>query len=35
MGLIKRRDSYYVEFFVVDDGSALKLANGGGGQLKR
>ena len=29
MGLTKRRDSYYVEFRVVDDGEALRLANGG------
>ena len=35
MGLTKRKDSYYVEFSVLDDGEALKLANGGGGQLKR
>jgi len=28
-------DSYYVEFHVVDDGEALRLASGGGGQLKR
>ena len=33
MGLTKRRDSYYVEFAVLDDGEALKLARGG--QLKR
>ena len=31
MGLTKRKDSYYVEFSVLDDGEALKLANGGGG----
>ncbi len=35
MGLTKRKDSYYVEFPVLDDGEALKLASGGGGQLKR
>src|SRR4029077_17890949 len=35
MGLTKRKDSYYVEFSVLDDGEALKLASGGGGQLKR
>jgi hypothetical protein len=35
MGLTKRKDSYYVEFAVLDDGEALKLASGGGGQLKR
>jgi integrase len=35
MGLTKRKDSYYVEFAVLDDGDALKLASGGGGQLKR
>lgn len=35
MGLTRRRDSYYVEFPVLDDGEALTLANGGGGQLKR
>src|SRR5215469_832228 len=35
MGLTKRRDSYYVEFYVVDDGEAIKLATGGAGQLKR
>jgi hypothetical protein len=28
-------DSYYVEFHVFDDGENLKLASGGGGQLKR
>ena len=27
--------SYYVEFPVLDDGEVLKLASGGGGQLKR
>ncbi len=35
MGLTKRKDSYYVEFRVLDDGEALRLASGGGGQLKR
>src|SRR5690242_13469062 len=35
MGLTRRKDSYYVEFRVLDDGKALKLSNGGGGQLKR
>ena len=28
-------ESYYIEFHVVDDGAVLKLAHGGGGQLKR
>lgn len=35
MGLTKRKGSYYVEFRVLDDGQVLKLASGGGGQLKR
>src|SRR5215470_3417052 len=35
MGLTKRKDSYYVEFRVLDDWEALKPASGGGGQLKR
>lgn len=35
MGLTKRKDSYYVEFSVVDDGRVLKLSSGGGGHLKR
>ena len=36
MGLTKRRDSYYVEFRVLDDGKALRLAHVGvGGRLKR
>jgi len=46
MGLTKREwkkgkqgrcyeGSYYVEFRVLDDGEALTLASGGGGQLKR
>jgi hypothetical protein len=34
MGLTKRKDSYYVEFRVLDDGNVLTLARGGG-QLKR
>ena len=35
MGLTKRKDSYYVEFRVLDDGETLSPATGGGGQLKR
>jgi len=36
MGLTRRKDSYYVEFRVLDDGKALKLAHeGAGGRLKR
>ncbi|HNP84267.1 MAG TPA: tyrosine-type recombinase/integrase [Nitrospira sp.] len=36
MGLTKRRDSYYVEFRVLDDGKALRLSHEGvGGRLKR
>lgn len=35
MGLTKRKDSYYVEFSVIDDGKTLSLATGGGGKLKR
>jgi hypothetical protein len=35
MGLTKRKDSWYVEFRVVDDGHTLSLASEGGGQLKR
>lgn len=36
MGLTKRRDSYYVEFRVLNDGKALRLAHQGeGGRLKR
>ena len=35
MGLTKRKDSYYVEFPVLDDGKVLTLAQGGGGRLKR
>ena len=35
MGLTKRKDSYYVEFRVLDNGASLQLASGGGGHLKR
>ena len=35
MGLTRRKDSYYVEFRVLDNGESLKLASGGGGHLKR
>src|SRR5262249_57609443 len=35
MGLTKRKDSWYVEFRIMDDGETLRPANGGGGQLKR
>lgn len=35
MGLTRRKDSYYVEFPVIDDGKTLSLAIGGGGRLKR
>ena len=36
MGLTKRRDSYYVEFHVRDDGKTLSLASAAqGGKLKR
>ena len=36
MGLTKREDGWYVEFFVVDDGKVLKLARGtAGAKLKR
>ena len=36
MGLTKRKDSYYVEFPVLDDGKVLKLARGvPGAKLKR
>ena len=35
MGLTKRKDSYYVEFPVLDDGKTLRLARGGEGKLKR
>ena len=35
MGLTKRKDSYYVEFLVIDDGKRLGLAPPGRGKLKR
>ncbi len=36
MGLTKRKDSYYIEFPVIDDGKTLKLARGVlGAKLKR
>ena len=36
MGLTKRRDSYYVEFPVLDNGKTLMLARGiAGAKLKR
>ncbi|GKS62891.1 integrase [Nitrospira sp.] len=36
MGLTKRKDSYYVEFHVLDDGKTLSLASAAkGGRLKR
>jgi integrase len=35
MGLTRRRDSYYVEFRVIDDGEKLCLARGQDGRLKR
>ncbi len=36
MGLTKRKDSYYVEFRVIDNGKALELASGvQGAKLKR
>jgi integrase len=35
MGLTKRKDSYYVEFAVLDDGKVLSLAPPGMGKLKR
>jgi hypothetical protein len=36
MGLTKRRESYYVEFPVIDNGETITLARrGGGGRLKR
>lgn len=35
MGLTKRKDSYYVEFRVLDNGKTLTLAQKGCGQLKR
>jgi len=35
MGLTKRKDGYYIEFRVIDDGCVLSLAPPGGGKLKR
>ena len=35
MGLTKRKDSYSVEFPVLDDGKVLKLAPPGTGKLRR
>ncbi len=35
MGLTKRKDSYYVEFSVLDDGKVLRLAPSGTGKIKR
>jgi len=35
MGLTKRKDSYYVEFPVLDDGKVRKLAPPGTGKLRR
>ncbi|WP_447983824.1 tyrosine-type recombinase/integrase [Nitrospira sp. Nam74] len=35
MGLTKRKDSWYVEFRVIDDGKAFSLAPYGTGKLKR
>jgi hypothetical protein len=35
MGLTKRKDSYYVEFQILDDGKVLSLAPPGTGKLKR
>lgn len=36
MGLTKRKDSYYVEFHVLDDGKTFTLARGvAGAKLKR
>ena len=35
MGLTKRKDSYYVEFPVLDNGKTLTLAPPGAGKLKR
>ena len=35
MGLTKRKDGWYVEFRVVDDGKLLRLAPNGMGKLKR
>lgn len=35
MGLTRRKDSYYVEFHVFDDGKHLRVAPPGSGKLKR
>jgi integrase len=35
MGLTRRKDSYYVEFPVLDDGKHLRIAPPGSGKLKR
>ena len=35
MGLTRRKDSYYVELRVLDDGKHLRLAPSGMGKLKR
>jgi hypothetical protein len=35
MGLTRRKDSYYVEFPVIDDGKTLSLGRGKTGRLKR
>ena len=35
MGLTRRKDSYYVEFHVFDDGKHLRIAPQGAGKLKR
>jgi integrase len=35
MGLTKRKDGWYVEFRVIEDGPALKLAEGSAGKLWR
>ena len=35
MGLTRRKDSYYVEFHVFDDGKHLRIAPPGAGKLKR
>lgn len=35
MGLTRRKDSYYVEFRVLDNGKTLSLASNGQGKLKR
>ena len=34
MGLTKRKDSYYVEFHVLDDGKTLTLAPSAFGETK-